>query len=186
MSKGNSGLFKGTLGTSFINSSSFEESYSDRGIQIPESIKSALSKLTQKGDYLKGSAEDFSMKNIGIMSKETGVEFARVTVNGETYLIRGDSKGTDIPPGILSKMKKSFGTLDFHSHPHNDDCVPSAADRKVMRILCEATGQRTSSIVTPNGKTVLFDEHGVLETGTVSNHIDDNYKAALLSLFGGQ
>jgi len=61
MSKGNSGLFKGTLGTSFINSSSFEESYSDRGIQIPESIKSALSKLTQKGDYLKGSAEDFSM-----------------------------------------------------------------------------------------------------------------------------
>lgn len=28
-------------------------------------------------------------------------------------------------------------------------------------------------IVTPNGRVVLFDKHGVLETGSVSNVIDD-------------
>ena len=120
------------------------------------------------------------------MSKETGVEFARVSINGETYLIRGDTHGTYIPPDLLSKMSRFHGTLDFHSHPHNDDCVPSVSDTNMLKFLRKTTGQRTSSIITPNGKTVLFDEHGVLEIGTIKNHIDDSYKAALLALFGGQ
>lgn len=47
------------------------------------------------------------MKNVSIMSKETGVEFARVSINGETYLIRGDTHGTYIPPDLLSKYKPS-------------------------------------------------------------------------------
>ena len=55
-------------------------------------------------------------------------------------------------------MAKHSGTLDFHSHPHNDDCIPSVADTNIMKLLRKATGQKTSCIVTPNGKTVLFDE----------------------------
>lgn len=141
MSKGNSGLFKGTLGTSHINR---------------------------------------------IYSEETRVEFARLSIQNVTYLVRGVDHGTEIPSVLLSKMIKFSGTLDFHSHPFNDDCVPSLSDRNLLRFLRQTTKQKTSSIVTPNGRTVLFDENGVIETGTVSNHISDEYKALLLELFGGQ
>ena len=51
MSKGYSGLFSGTLGTTYLNKLLKDSSYSDRGIEIPEEIKKILSKLTKKGDY---------------------------------------------------------------------------------------------------------------------------------------
>ena len=76
MSKGYSGLFSGTLGTSYLNKLLKDSSYSDRGIEIPEEIKKILSKLTKKGDYISASEEELSMLNVSIMSKETGVEFA--------------------------------------------------------------------------------------------------------------
>lgn len=47
------------------------------------------------------------------------------------------------------------------------------------------TGQKHSTIVTPNGKTALFDEHGIIETGIVSNHISDERRKALMRLLGG-
>jgi hypothetical protein len=125
------------------------------------------------------------MTDVSIMSKETGVEFARVTIGEKTYLIRGDKGGTVIPDKLLNKMDKHSGTLDFHSHPYNDDCVPSKSDRLLMRKLRQTTGQRESSIVTPNGRTTLFDEHGVIETGIVSSTLDDARRKALMELFGG-
>lgn len=49
--------------------------------------------------------------------------------------------------------------------------------------LKKITGQTTSQIVTPNGRTVTFSEHGVVSTGTVSNVIDDSLKQAYLELW---
>ena len=83
-------------------------------------------------------------------------------------------------------MKSGTGKLEFHSHPHNDDCIPSYADMKLMKILRKYTGQRCSMIVTPNGRTSTFDENGVTATGTVSNTIDASHRQALLDLFGGK
>lgn len=185
MSKGNSGLFKGTLGTSFQGASQTEDTYSGRGIEIPSHLKAIISRLRNKGDYVSGNASDFSMRDVSIISKETGVEFGKLTIGNKTYLIRGDRRGTDIPNILIQRMARNGGTLDFHSHPHDDDCIPSGADRQVMKQLREITGQRTSSIVTPNGRTVLFDEHGVIETGNVSNIIDKDMKAVYEKLFGG-
>ena len=184
MSKGNSGLFHGTLGTTYQENAQAETTFSDRGIEIPERLKGIISSLTENGDYISGGLSDFSMKDVSIISKETGVEFAKVTTGGKTYLIRGNSKGTDIPETIVKEMVRNGGTLDFHSHPHNDDCIPSGADRQLMRYLHEITGQRTSSIVTPNGRTVLFGEHGVIETSSVSNLIDQEMRAMYEKLFG--
>ena len=55
----------------------------------------------------------------------------------------------------------------------------------MMRKLRQTTGQRESSIVTPNGRTTLFDENGVIETGTVPSTLDDARRRALIELFGG-
>ena len=183
MSKGYSGLFHGTLGTTYVNGSQNGESYADRGIDIPEHIKKALSKLKKTGATVSGKIGSFSMKDVSIMSKETGVEFAHVTIGDKTYLIRGDKGGAVVPQHLMNKMSKHGGSLDFHSHPYDNDCVPSRADRKMIQKLHRITGQSTSQIVTPNGRTVTFNEHGVISTGTVPNLIDDNLKQAYLELW---
>ena len=183
MSKSYSGLFHGTLGSSYINSSQNSESYSDRNIDIPDHIKQTLSRLKKAGDTISGKSESFSMKDVSIMSKETGVEFARVTIGDSTYLIRGDKSGASIPQQLLKKMEKFGGTLDFHSHPYDNDCVPSIADRRMIDKLKRITGQASSQIVTPNGRTVTFNQHGVISTSTVPNLIDDNLKQAYLELW---
>ena len=186
MSKGNSGLFQGTLGSTYENSTSKEINYTERGIEVPRYIQDALIQLKESGDYTKSDIGGYSMKDVSIMSKETGVEFAKVSIGSETYLIRGNAKGTVIPEPLMKRLKSGNGTLDFHSHPHNDDLLPSLSDRKVMRALKRTTGQDYSTIVTPNGKTCIFNENGVIEIGTVSNKISDAHKKALLKLFGGK
>ena len=188
MGTGNYGGFGNTLGSTYANGSIDDGSisYSDRGIDIPAHVKELLGKLPHKGDYVTGNKNDFNMSDVSLLSKEAKVEFAKVTIGNKTYLIRGDERGTTIPKSILNKMEKESGRLEFHSHPHNDDCVPSAADRKLIGRLSRITGQKTSTIVTPNGRTAVFNEHGVVETGTVPNSIDQAHKQALLKLFGGK
>lgn len=186
MSKSDSGMFQGTLGSTYGNSTSKETSYTDRGIGVPKHIQDALSKLKETGDYIKSDVDRFNMTDASIMSKETGVEFAKVTVGTETYLIRGDSKGTVIPASLLRKIKSNNGTLEFHSHPHNDDLVPSIADRKVIKQLKKLTGQQNSTIVTPNGRTAVFNENGIIETGIVHNQIDESLKKIYIEMFGGK
>lgn len=118
-----------------------------------------------------------------MMSKETGVEFAKVTIGDKTYIVRGDKNEAVVPESLMKKMARSGGTLDFHSHPHDNDCVPSGADREMVIILKSMTGQSTSQIVTPNGRTVTFNEHGVISTGSVPNLIDESLKQAYLDLW---
>ena len=186
MSKGNSGLFHGTLGSSLQNGSQDSSTYGDRNIEIPNRIAAYISKLRNSGDYIEGKNNEFSMKDASIMSKETGVEFARVTIGNVSYLIRGDNRGVHLPPKLLRKIINKSGRLDFHSHPFDDDCLPSRSDLQMLRFLRKQVGQESSMIVTPNGKTVNYNESGVISTGIVSNFIDKEYRKILLELFGGK
>lgn len=186
MSKGNSGLFQGTLGTTRMNSSQNDTSYSDRGLTIPEHIQQTLSKLKKKGDIVTGAQDSFPIKDVSIMSKETGVEFARITIGNKTYLVRGNKNGAVVPETLIKRLTRHGGTLDFHSQPYDNDCVPSKADKEMLRKLKKITGQATSQIVTPNGRTVIFNEYGVVSTGTVTNIIDNDAKQIYLKLFGGE
>lgn len=185
MSKGYSGLFHGTLGTSYSNGSQPVESYKDRGIEVPKNIQTWMSKLKQSGSFITGTSDDFSMKDVSVLSKETGVEYAKVTIGNKSYLIRGDNKGTTIPPSILKLMIKNNGIFEYHSHPYNDDLAPSPSDLKMMKKIYKSTKQKTSTIVTPNGRTVLYNRNGTVSTGTVENKINDELKNVYLSLFGG-
>lgn len=183
MSKGFSGHFSGTLGTTRANSSQKDISYSDRKLEIPENIKQMLSKLRKRGDRIIGTVNDFSMKDVSIMSKETGVEFARITIGEKTYLYRGDKNGVPLTYYFRHKIAVKGGSLDFHTHPYDDDCLPSRGDTEILKYFRKRTGQSTSQIVTPNGRTVTFSEHGVVSTGTVPNLIDESLKQAYLELW---
>ena len=120
------------------------------------------------------------------MSKETGVEYARLTIRDKTYLVRGDKTGTDIPLDIFKELKQKGGSLDFHSHPYDNDIIPSGSDRNLMRQLKKITGQQSSKIVTPNGITAIFNEYGIIETRSVSNMIDETTRKMYEELFGGK
>lgn len=163
-----------------------EQSYSDRKIELPENIKKNLSMLVNSGDYITGERESFSMGDISVMSKETGVEFACVTINNTAYLIRGDKTSTDIPKEILDEIIKNKGTLDFHSHPHEGDTVPSCSDRNVIKLLENLTGQQRSKIVTTDNLVVEFDKYGAISIESIPNIINDDYAEALKILFGGE
>ena len=177
-----------TLGSTYLSGSDGidVESYSDRGIEIPEELKVLLGKMPNKGDYVTGTNSDFSMADVSIMSKEAKVEFAKVTLGNKSYVIRGDSKGTVIPENIMDEIKREHGTLEFHSHPHNDDLIPSKADRRLMHTLSQITGQTDSTIITPNGRFCSFDENGTKETGILHSALTEERKQALIEIFGGQ
>jgi len=185
MSKGNSNLFHGTLGTTVKGITQPLESYSDRGVKIPEHIRAMIAKLPNKGDYIQGSKDDFSIQDVSVMSKETGVEFAKVTIGNKSYLIRGDRRGADIPDELLKKMKPHNSSFDFHSHPHNDDLVPSQADIDAFKDIKRVTGQKSSMIISPNGRKSSYNENGIISVGYIEHTIDDDYKKALAKLFGG-
>ena len=111
---------------------------------------------------------------------------AKVTIGDKEILIRGSKKGAVIPDSIIDKIQKGKGTFDFHSHPYDNDNVPSQDDYDVMASIYHATSQKTSKIVTPNGRITVYSHRGIVEIGTVSNKIDDAHKKALLKLFGGK
>ena len=144
MSKGISGLFRGTLGTTHINSFQKDTSYSERGLDVPEHIRKMLSKLQKPGDRIIGTMNDFSMHDVSVMSKETGVEFARITIGEKTYLYRGDKYGVHLSYYFRHKIAVNNGTLDFHTHPYDNDCVPSGGDCAIVKYLGKRTGKLTS------------------------------------------
>ncbi|MCR5299656.1 MAG: hypothetical protein K6D92_02025 [Erysipelotrichaceae bacterium] len=184
--KANSGLFSNSLRTPFGFGSEHPKKYTDRGIEIPAIVKTWMNELRFKGDKIVGNKNDFSEKEVSILSKETGVEYARLTIGDKTYLVRGDETGTDIPPTIFRDLVKEGGSLDYHSHPYDNDIIPSISDRNLMRRLKRLTGQQSSKIVTPNGKSATFNEYGVIEIGSVSNMIDEKSRKMYEELFGGK
>lgn len=186
MSKGYSGLFHGTLGSEYNNPNQIDVSYTDRNIEIPAHISKWLESLKKTGDTLIGSKDDFSEKDVSIMSKESGVEFAKVVMGDKTILIRGNKNKTDLSKELINKMVKTGATLEFHTHPHDNDSSPSKSDKDMIALLREKTGQKTSKIVTPNGIITTFSEHGTIEIGHVSNVIDDTARKEYLRLFGGK
>ena len=185
MSKGNSYLFHGTIGTEVSGLTQPPESYSDRGIGIPKHIQEMIDKLPKEGDYITGSPSSFDIKDVSIMSKETGVEFTKITIRDKSYLIRGHNGGTDIPKHLYYELIKPGGSFDFHTHPFDDDLVPSWKDKELMHHMRVNCGQKHSTIATPNGRTVIYNEKGVISSGTIPNTMNDEIRKMYLSLFGG-
>lgn len=183
--KANSGFFKGTIGSTYNDNSEPSTKYIDRKIEVPDNIKKWMSLLKHKDDFIIGKIDDFSIKDVSILSKETGVEYAKISMNSKTYLIKGNKISTDIPEKIIKEMKINNGTFDFHSHPFDNDSIPSISDRKLLHKLSKITGQKSSKIVTPNGKVSTFNEFGIISIDTVKNDINENLKNAYLELFGG-
>ena len=67
---------------------SIPKSYSERGIEIPDRLKQYLNNLNEDVEFIEVNKGDISMRDISALSRETGVEFACVTIDKKSYLIK--------------------------------------------------------------------------------------------------
>ena len=134
------------------------ESFTSRGIELPDYIKSYLDNLKEENQYIKGAAGSFTHEDIRILSIEEDVEFAIFTIKEESYLIRGNKKGVSIPEEISKEIISNKGTIDAHSHPYMRDIVPSPDDLNVLDTLY---WQETSDIISESGMIGTYNKFGI-------------------------
>ena len=161
------------------------EPYSSRGIELPDNVKEYMNSLKNEGQFIEGVTDSFTEQEISAMSRETGAEYARITIDDKAYLARGANTGMIIPEQLEKMLKQSGGTLDFHTHPFEGDLIPSKDDRSSIARLEKITGQKTSKIITADGQISIFSKDGVLETSTVKVSVDKKYEKMINELFGG-
>lgn len=155
MSKGNSGLFKRTIG--FLKQ--LKEDYFERF--MPDGKKNIdFEKLPgAKGIQVKRRLTEEQMQ---FLTKEYGVEFAQVYIlgngkngrGGKYYVFSGDDHTVHIP--IAGNV-----ILIGHTHPRGTEW-PSDEDKDLMGYLRDyGSPQKVSRIYPVGKKTVKFTKEGV-------------------------
>lgn len=147
---------------------------------IPENIQNYLNSLQKAGDSLALDSCP-TIKDLSLLSRQTGVEFAAVTVNGKNILIRGTSSATIIPPTLFEELEKHKGVLNYHSHPYIGDIIPSEADLSVAKMM---HWQDEFEIVSVDGKVSAYTKDGIASTSTVENEISDNDRIFYEEIWG--
>jgi len=150
--------------------------YSQRGIAIEPRVQSYLDSLSDEGTFLSDKAGTYSLQDLKVLTAETGVEYTMLTVDGTSYMIRGNERGTNIPQEILEKLYQNQGEFICHSHPFVGDPKPSKSDLNFLRSL---TWQENSIIIEPSGEMVIYDQHGVKEKKEIPMERDEDYYAKM-------
>ncbi len=131
--------------------------------KVPERVKKLIEKLPRYGSKVKVS-EPISFEDIGLLSRQTGVEFASVSIGKKHYVIRGDSKGTRLPKALIDNK----GRLNCHSHPFTGDGIPSLEDLELAK---QMHWQDEFYIITPDGQQYRYNTMGVIDAQSVSHNL---------------
>ena len=158
--------------------------YSQRGIDLPETTQKILSAAEKPGEQFVAESGGVKDDDVRAATVETGVEFAKVSVGGKEIIIRGDDRGVTLTDEVISEMAENGGTLDFHCHPYIGDIMPSEEDQRMMALLEERTGQKSSRIISPDGRFSEFTKSGIINTGELSSSLTEQEKEAVARLFG--
>lgn len=155
MSKGNSGLYKGTKG--FLATLG-EETY-ERIMPNGDKNIDFLKLPGAKGIHVNKRLSD---KQMMFLTNEYGIEFAQVYERGPGKNGRGGKY--KIYSGTVNSVTipvNSNTILINHTHP-NGTAFPSDKDKKLMALIKQAgSPQKTSSIIPAGGKTVKFTSKGL-------------------------
>ena len=146
--------------------------YSARGIEIEPRLRSCMDNLSEEGFYIEDQTDSYSLQDLQILTAETGVEYTMLAIDGKSYIIRGNDKGTTIPPELLERLRETKGAFVCHSHPYVGDLNPSVSDLNFIRNL---TWQKDSTIIEPSGEMVVYDQYGIKEKKSVAPDRDTDY-----------
>lgn len=146
---------------------------------IPSEINNYIEQLSDYGSCTEvDKALNFS--DISLMSRQTGTEFASVTIGDKHYLIKGDEKGTPISGKLFEEMRANEGKLNCHSHPYIGDLKVSKSDLKLAK---EMYWQDKFYVISPDGQYAVYNKYGIIEVKTVNRWISDDNKKFYEDLF---
>ncbi len=146
---------------------------------IPKEINGYISQMPNYGSCIEvDKALDFY--DISLMSRQTGTEFAAITIGDKHYLIKGDEKGTPISAKMMEEMRKYGGTLDCHSHPYIGDLKVSETDLELAK---DMYWQDVFYVISPDGKYAVYNKYGIVEIRTVNRWISEDNKKFYEDLF---
>ncbi len=148
---------------------------------VPENVRDYLSRLQNYGDTISVQSAP-SFEEISLMSRQSGTEFASITIGNKHYIIKGDKKGTPISNELLNEMKKYKGVLNCHSHPYVGDLRVSQAD---IEFANEISWQEMFLIITPDMRKTIYSKKGLIavEDIALKMTVDDINK--ITEIFGG-
>ncbi len=136
---------------------------------IPQFINQYLYKLKDYGEILEVK-EPPSFSDISLMSRQSGTEFASITIGDNNYIIKGDNKGTPISSEMFKKIRENKGILNCHSHPFIDDFRVSKED---INLAKQMYWQKQFYIVSPDGKFATYNSNGIIDIDIIRKELDD-------------
>ncbi len=146
---------------------------------IPAEINNYINRMPDYGSYIEVN-EELDFYDISLMSRQTGTEFASVTIGDKHYLIKGDEKGTPISEKLLEEMRVNGGTLNCHSHPYVGDLKVSKSDLKLAK---EMYWQDKFYVISPDGRYAVYNKNGIIEVRTANRWISNDNKKFYEDLF---
>ena len=149
--------------------------------KVPTKIQDALLKLKKYGDSIEVDVP-YKFNEMALMSRQTGVEFASISVNGRNIIIKGNNKGVQISSELLTEIKKYKGILNCHSHPYIGDLQPSASDIELASFM---NWQDEFNIITPDMRHCVYNKFGIIQIDNVSLDLTKDEIEKLKEVFGG-
>ena len=109
--------------------------------------QSMLNRVPEIGDSATFRHESLELIDLAYLTAKTGHEFAILRGKDIDILFHGDSRHCEFPETLVEMMIGHKVEIIGHSHPGEDDPVPSMADRIALIKL----GQKRSVVV--SGRT---------------------------------
>lgn len=114
-----------------------------------------LIRIPDTGDWASFKHESLELKDLAYLTAKTGDEFAILRSKKEDVLFHGGKTNCKFTGIIYDMLIEHKLVLIGHSHPGEDDPVPSSDDRAVLRLI----DQRSSFII--SGQTGRITEFTV-------------------------
>lgn len=113
-----------------------------------------LDRVPEVGDSATFKHESLQLIDLAYLTAKTGDEFAILRGKDMDILFHGDARHCAFPETLAELMMAHKLEIVGHSHPGEDDPVPSPGDRRVLTKI----GQKRSTVV--SGRTGRMKEYG--------------------------
>ena len=110
---------------------------------LSERRKKLLSRVPYSGDWVSLQNRSITTKDIAYLSAATQHEFALLRGKKEDIIFHGTTYHCEFAGELFDMLKSGKLCLVAHTHPDSRNIIPSAADRKFLKII----GQEKSVII---------------------------------------
>lgn len=112
---------------------------------------SILNKIPNIGDYVEFEKDYIEESDLAYLTAWTDNEFAWLTGKNHDLLYHGEKYHCCFDENLTEALLSKKYSIYMHSHPDEDNPVPSKADRNVLIQI----GQKTSKIISATTKRVI-------------------------------